>query len=138
MPEPAKKSPETKKRMSAIPKGAVPQLSLDQPDGPQQRSMSLGARPNKPLPTLIAPKKELPKLEPAVETKTEVSEPITATVEKTVESTPPQPTLATSDDVEVEIQYNFISKVRLPKGFTIADLQAIASQQKVPAQLEFR
>jgi len=138
MPEPAKKkSPETKKRVSAIPKGALPQLSIDQPDGPlQQRSMSVGARPNKPLPALIAPKKELPKLEPAVETK--IEEKITATVEKTVESTPASSALATSDDIELEIQYNFISKVRLPKGFTIADLQNIASQQKVPTHLEFR
>lgn len=138
MPEPTKKkSPETKKRVSAIPKGALPQLSIDQPDGLlQQRSMSVGARPNKPLPALIAPKKELPKLEPAVETK--IEEKITATVEKTVESTPASSALATSDDIELEIQYNFISKVRLPKGFTIADLQNIASQQKVPTHLEFR
>jgi hypothetical protein len=66
----------------------------------------------------------------------------------TIITTPPTPTSNTiideplesaiAEEVEIQIQYSFIRKVRLPKGFTKADLEGAAAKQTVPVQVEFR
>lgn len=132
-PAPAKSTtlpstPPTKSRpLSMAPKGQLP--SLDSIDGDRKRSTSVGVRPNKPLPQLSQPTKALPVLEVAVEKNKEPEC-----------QSAPEPVIINDENegIEIEVEYRFIKKVRLPAGFTLSDLQQATVQQCVPKQVEFR
>lgn len=101
----------------------------------------MGAKPNKSLPKMEGYISQEAKIDIVVDSTPPPQPPV-------ITSTPPTPTTVTAvdgvgkpcsdDEVEIQIRYSFIRKVRLPKGFTRADLEGVAAHQTVPAQLEFR
>lgn len=126
-PPPPSTPPTNVRSHSKAPKGPLP--SLDSIDGDIKRSASLGARPNKPLPQMSQPTKTLPVLEVAVERSKEPEA-----------QSAPEPAILNceKEGIEIEVEYRFIKKVRLPSGFTLADLQKATVQQCIPKQVEFR
>ena len=118
-------------RRSMVPKLQLPQLILDVPADSAPRSKSVGARPSKPLPTLLVPTKSLPKVVIDENNNNGVVEVKQLTQVK-------DERINAANFVEIEIQYSFIKKVRLPRSFSMDQLQAAARQQAVPKDFDFR
>ena len=124
------------------PKIKLPQLSLDVPDGCDvPRSKSVGARPNKPLPALLVTSQDIPKVTvddnnnnncivqvqtPVMGVPCKIDDGSNVAIDDKVET------------VEIQIQYSFVKTVRLPRSFSMSQLQDAARDMVIPKHLDFR
>lgn len=130
-PKPISPPKSPKSPRLGAPKMKLPQLSLDVPDG-VPRSKSVGSRPNKPLPVLLVTSKDIPKA-----TVDDNNNNSTVQIESSIDG-PNHVIDNKADTVEIEIQYNFIRTVRLPRSFSMDQLQDAARDMVIPKHLDFR
>ena len=127
------------------PKIKLPQLSLDVPDGVGSvpRSKSVGSRPSKPLPALLVTSRDIPNVT-VDDNNNNIVQVETSNVESSTKGIPlkidvPSNTIdGKAETVAIQIQYSFIKTVRLPRSFSIDQLQDAARDMVIPKHLEFR